>query len=112
VKPMPHPAQAPRSPRWPAHLYLIGDPQHPVPANADVHKMGNKAHNLARMSRLGLNVPEALVLGTAHARHPDKAMPDLLQHGLPALERLVGRRLGDARNPLLLSVRSGAAARA
>lgn len=104
-----HPAQAPRSPRWPAHLYLIGDPQHPVPANADVHKMGNKAHNLARMSRLGLNVPEALVLGTAHARHPDKAMPDLLQHGLPALERLVGRRLGDARNPLLLSVRSGAA---
>lgn len=109
MKPMPHPAQAPRSPRWPAHLYLIGDPEHPVPANADVHKMGNKAHNLARMSRLGLNVPEALVLGTAHARHPDKAMPDLLQHGLPALERLVGRRLGDARNPLLLSVRSGAA---
>ena len=106
---MSHPAQAPRSARWPAHLYLIGDPEHPVPANADVHKMGNKAHNLARMSRLGLNVPEALVLGTAHARHPDKAMPDLLQHGLPALERLVGRRLGDARNPLLLSVRSGAA---
>lgn len=109
MKPMSHPAQAPRSARWPAHLYLIGDPEHPVPANADVHKMGNKAHNLARMSRLGLNVPEALVLGTAHARHPDKAMPDLLQHGLPALERLVGRRLGDARNPLLLSVRSGAA---
>ena len=98
-----------RQARWPAHLYLIGDPHHPVPADADAAKMGNKAHNLARMSQLGLNVPEAVVLGTAHAHHPDKAMPDLFQHGLPALEALVGKQLGDPRNPLLLSVRSGAA---
>ena len=95
--------------RWPAHLHLIGDPRRPVSAHVDAHQLGNKAFNLARMSQLGLNVPEALVLGTAHAAHPLKALPDLLQHGLPALEALVGRRLGDARNPLLLSVRSGAA---
>lgn len=105
----PTPARAARSPRWPAQLYLIGDPLHPLPEHIGADEMGNKAHNLARMSRLGLNVPEALVLGTAHARHPDKAMPDLFQHGLPALETLVGRQLGDPRNPLLLSVRSGAA---
>ena len=109
MKSMPSFVHAPRSPRWPAHLYLIGDPLHPTPLNADAHKMGNKAHNLAVMSRLGLNVPQALVLGTALARHPDKALPDLFQHGLPALESLVGRRLGDPRDPLLLSVRSGAA---
>jgi pyruvate,orthophosphate dikinase len=100
---------APRAPRWPAHLYLIGDPQRPVPVRADARQMGNKAYNLARMAHLGLNVPEALVLGTAHAQHPHKALPDLMQHGLPALEALVGKRLGDPRNPLLLSVRSGAA---
>lgn len=104
----PHAPTASRSSRWPAHLHLIGDPRRPVSAHADARQLGNKAYNLARMSQLGLNVPEALVLGTAHAAHPQKAMPDLLQHGLPALETLVGKRLGDARNPLLLSVRSGA----
>lgn len=104
----PHAPTASRLSRWPAHLHLIGDPRRPVSAHADARQLGNKAYNLARMSQLGLNVPEALVLGTAHAAHPQKAMPDLLQHGLPALEALVGKRLGDVRNPLLLSVRSGA----
>ena len=42
------------------------------------------AYNLGRMSRLGLNVPEALVLGTAHAHRPHQALPALMQHGLPA----------------------------
>ena len=94
---------------WPAHLHLIGDPQQPLSSEADARQLGNKAYNLGRMSRLGLNVPEALVLGTAHAHRPHQALPALMQHGLPALEAVVGKRLGDAHNPLLLSVRSGAA---
>ena len=92
----------------PPHLYLIGHPSWPVPPDADVRQLGNKAFNLARMHRIGLRVPEALVLGTAYAADPQQAIPDLCRHGLPALETQVGKRLGDPRNPLLVSVRSGA----
>ena len=78
--------------------------------------IGAKAANLAHMAALGLPVPPAFVLpvklcadindNKAHAEHQ-------LQHGLKDgiefLEGATGRRFGDRRNPLLVSVRSGAA---
>ena len=93
---------------WPSALYLIPDAVHGTAADASAATMGNKAWNLLRMAQAGLPVPPALVLGTHYARHRSAARQALCAHGLPALERLCGQVLGDARNPLLVSVRSGA----
>jgi pyruvate,orthophosphate dikinase len=77
---------------------------------------GSKAALLWRMSRLGLNVPPAFVLPTtlcAAVNRGDAAALAAMQHslrdGIARLEHTTGRRLGSARAPLLVSVRSGAA---
>jgi pyruvate,orthophosphate dikinase len=78
--------------------------------------IGAKAANLARMAALGLPVPPAFVLpvklcaaivaGETQAR---QRVSDDLAKGIAFLEQATGRRLGDRRRPLLVSVRSGAA---
>ena len=74
--------------------------------------MGFKAWNLLRMARLSLPVPAAFVIGTRDRADPaaraGRAGADLWRAGLRVLERSTGQALGDARRPLLLSVRSGA----
>jgi len=70
--------------------------------------IGFKAHNLARMAALGLPVPPAFVIGTAWCAAPQAVTPALWAPALAALEDCTGLRFGDARRPLLLSVRSGA----
>ena len=70
--------------------------------------IGFKAHNLARMAALGLPVPPAFVLGTAWCADAAALQPDVWQPALDALAQASGARFGDARRPLLLSVRSGA----
>ncbi|WP_374665542.1 PEP/pyruvate-binding domain-containing protein [Ramlibacter sp.] len=76
----------------------------PPPAQA----IGGKAHNLARMAALGLPVPPAFVLGTDWCGRGDTLTPAEWAEPLRALESACGLRVGDARRPLLLSVRSGA----
>lgn len=78
--------------------------------------VGTKAANLARMNALGLPVPPAFVLpielcaaileGDAHAR---QELSNGLSKGIEFLESATGKRFGDRRDPLLVSVRSGAA---
>jgi pyruvate, orthophosphate dikinase len=77
---------------------------------------GAKAAALSRMTRLGLEVPPAFVLPTglcAGVNAGDPTAVDALNRGLTTgiawLEQTVGRRFGDSRAPLLVSVRSGAA---
>ncbi|MBS0518171.1 MAG: pyruvate, phosphate dikinase [Proteobacteria bacterium] len=77
---------------------------------------GSKAAGLWRMAKLGLPVPPAFVLPTtlcAGVNAGDAAALDALKRGLVRgvawLEERTGRRLGDTRAPLLVSVRSGAA---
>jgi pyruvate,orthophosphate dikinase len=74
--------------------------------------MGFKAWNLLRMQEMALPVPPAFVLGTHYcidpAARPLAATRALWRGPLLALEQATGLRLGDARRPLLLSVRSGA----
>lgn len=89
------------------------------PAGAELPSaelVGAKAANLAQMAALGLPVPPAFVLpvslcaaivrGDADARQKLKAG---LADGIAFLEQATGRTLGDRRQPLLVSVRSGAA---
>ena len=79
-------------------------------------EIGAKAANLARMAALGLPVPPAFVLPVKlcadiiddHA-HAERHLRDGLKEGIAFLEDATGRRFGDRRQPLLLSVRSGAA---
>lgn len=94
-------------------LYLLGGHQGAQPAAAEA--VGGKAHNLMRLDAIGLPVPPAFVLGTSVCRdylrsggRLSGAALEQLGEGLRHLERSTGRRLGDARNPLLVAVRSGA----
>ena len=83
----------------------------PKPRTPDVpppEAIGFKAHNLARMAAMALPVPPAFVLGTGWCADPAALRPDIWQPALAALEHASDARFGDARQPLLLSVRSGA----
>ncbi len=77
--------------------------------------LGGKGANLAEMSRIGLPVPPGFTLSTvacnaftALNRLPD-GLVDEVAAALADLENATGKTLGDPGNPLLVSVRSGAA---
>jgi pyruvate,orthophosphate dikinase len=79
--------------------------------------LGGKGAGLAEMANLGLPVPPGFTITTAVCTHyyeNGKAYPkDLQQKVDSALEvvgRITGKAFGDATNPLLVSVRSGARA--
>jgi len=93
---------------WPKHFYLVGGAQDPLHVKPTRENMGSKAHNLLQMSAIGLPVPPALVIGTHFTPSPDDCMLPLFSVGLPALEAVTGLTFGDPRQPLIVSVRSGA----
>ena len=78
--------------------------------------LGGKGAGLAEMTNAGLPVPPGFTITTeacnayyAAGRHlPDGLWDDVLAH-MRALEEETGKGFGDAENPLLVSVRSGAA---
>ncbi|MGM0738052.1 MAG: pyruvate, phosphate dikinase [Bacteroidota bacterium] len=79
--------------------------------------LGGKGANLAEMSRTGLPVPPGLTITTEACDHyykNNKQWPEglekQLREGIAFQEKQMGVKLGDPKNPLLLSVRSGAAA--
>jgi len=78
--------------------------------------LGGKGANLAEMSNVGLPVPPGFTLTTETCDEfykVGKKWPDGLEQELDEniarLEEVTGRKLGDKDNPLLVSVRSGAA---
>ena len=81
------------------------------------NQLGGKGANLAEMSSLGLPVPPGFTVTTEACVHyfsqgqtyPD-ALADQVAAGLKKVETVVGKSFGDAKNPLLVSVRSGARA--
>lgn len=93
---------------WPDHFFLLAANAGHATTDVRQELVGAKAYNLWRMTRMGIPVPPALVPGTHYADNPDAALPPLSRTGLPALERVTGMGFGDHRNPLLVSVRSGA----
>ena len=79
--------------------------------------LGGKGANLAEMCSLGLPVPPGFTIATAVCNAycgPDNAYPGGLagevDSALAEIEQRVGAGFGDAANPLLVSVRSGAPA--
>jgi pyruvate, orthophosphate dikinase len=78
--------------------------------------LGGKGSGLAEMSNLGLPVPPGFTITTEVCRAymeageiPGSLMESVTEY-LGELEEASGKRLGDSENPLLVSVRSGAAA--
>ncbi len=78
--------------------------------------LGGKGANLAEMSNANIPVPPGFTVSTEACacysknggRYPQE-MEDQLKKTLKKLEKLMGKKLGDANDPLLVSVRSGAA---
>ncbi len=78
--------------------------------------LGGKGAGLAEMTNIGLPVPAGFTISTEacayyyqHGRRHAKGLTAMVERNLARLERVTGKRLGDARDPLLVSVRSGAA---
>jgi pyruvate,orthophosphate dikinase len=88
-----------------------------VPAgHPDKNLLGGKGAGLAEMSLLGMPVPPGFTIATSACGHfmatDGQWAPGLdveVEEHLQSLERATGRRLGDGADPLLVSVRSGAA---
>jgi len=93
---------------WPKHFYLVAPGVQPKHHKPGPLTMGSKAFNLLEMLEIGLNIPAAAVIGTHYSQDPEACLQPLFGTVLPALEKATGQILGDARYPLLLSVRSGA----
>src|SRR3989440_6791800 len=82
----------------------------------DKELLGGKGAGLAEMTRAGLPVPPGFVVTTEacnafyanNKQFPD-GMWEQVTEGLRKLEEKTGKKFGDEKNPLLVSVRSGAA---
>jgi pyruvate,orthophosphate dikinase len=78
--------------------------------------LGGKGAGLAEMTRIGLPVPAGFTITTEtcdyYLKHDYKYPKELhaqVDANLKRLEKVTGKRLGDAKDPLLVSVRSGSA---
>ncbi|NLE61522.1 MAG: pyruvate, phosphate dikinase, partial [Planctomycetes bacterium] len=77
--------------------------------------LGGKGANLAEMALLGLPVPAGFTITTEmcteYNRRGKKLPPELtkqVQKALAQVEKTMGKKFGDPKNPLLMSCRSGA----
>ncbi|TAJ85595.1 MAG: pyruvate, phosphate dikinase [Reyranella sp.] len=97
-------------------VYSFGDGK--AEGRADMRNLlGGKGANLAEMSSLGLPVPPGFTITTEVCTYfydNKKTYPaeltDEVEKALAEVEKVVGTQFGDAANPLLVSVRSGARA--
>src|SRR6188472_828508 len=77
--------------------------------------LGGKGANLAEMCRIGLPVPPGFTITTevctyyyANKRTYPPSLRKEMESGISSLEQQTGKKFGDLKNPLLVSVRSGA----
>jgi pyruvate,orthophosphate dikinase len=97
-------------------VYSFGDGK--ADGSADMRVLlGGKGANLAEMSNLGLPVPPGLTITTevcTHYKAHQQTCPDALRsavdEALARIGELMAAKFGDAKRPLLVSVRSGARA--
>jgi len=77
--------------------------------------LGGKGAGLAEMTNIGIPVPAGFTISTevcTHFMNNDQQYPEGLEaevrNNVAAVEEIMGGKFGDTKNPLLLSVRSGA----
>ena len=92
------------------YVYLFSE------GNKDMRNLlGGKGANLAEMTGIGLPVPQGFTVTTEACTQyyedgkmiSDDIKEQIIEH-VKKLEEITGRTLGDPKNPLLVSVRSGA----
>ncbi|MBX9710514.1 MAG: pyruvate, phosphate dikinase [Xanthobacteraceae bacterium] len=106
-------ASALKSGKW---VYLFGDGK--AEGKATMRDLlGGKGANLAEMANLGLPVPPGFTIPTSvctYFYNNNKTYPKdlkaLVEKALDRVGKIAGKKFGDAKNPLLVSVRSGARA--
>ncbi len=86
------------------------------PSDGGRELLGGKGVGLAEMTQLGVPVPAGFTITTdacraymANGQRLPEGLPAEIERHLDALEQKTGKRFGDAGDPLLVSVRSGAA---
>ncbi len=76
--------------------------------------LGGKGAGLAEMTNIGIPVPPGFTISTEVCTYYDekerypKDLENQVSKQLAAIEKVTGKKFGDKKNPLLLSVRSGA----
>lgn len=116
--------QSDKLPKEGLRLLLNYDPQKAVtplnPINkrvSDIIYLGNKGLNLAKLSAYGFPVPPGFIITTEvfrcrevidHYTPANQNFKEQVARELGVLEKLTGKSFGQPKNPLLLSVRSGA----
>ncbi|MBU1599485.1 pyruvate, phosphate dikinase, partial [bacterium] len=96
------------------YVYFFGEGK--AEGNSGMRKLlGGKGADLAEMTNIGIPVPPGFTISTEvctyyweKGRYP-KSLEEEVEKTILKLERAMGKRLGDRENPLLVSVRSGAA---
>ncbi|NCC68215.1 MAG: pyruvate, phosphate dikinase, partial [Clostridia bacterium] len=96
----------------PKYVYLFTE------GNAQMRELlGGKGANLAEMTNIGLPVPTGFTVTTqACTRYYEDGrviaedIREEIQKNLKIMEKTAGKKFGDVKNPLLVSVRSGARA--
>jgi len=96
------------------YVYLFGNGTADGTAKMK-NSLGGKGANLAEMNHLGIPVPPGFTITTevcSYYYDNDKAFPDVLdsqvKEALSSTEKIMGSKFGDANDPLLVSIRSGA----
>ncbi len=86
--------------------------------NADMRELlGGKGANLAEMTNIGLPVPQGFTITTEactqyyeDGREINAEIQGQINEHIVKMEEITGKKFGDTKNPLLVSVRSGARA--
>jgi pyruvate,orthophosphate dikinase len=96
------------------HVYFFGGGK----ADGDGKQkalLGGKGANLSEMSRIGLPVPAGMTITTKvctyyydHKKGYPKTLESEIKANIAKIEKVMGKKFGDLKSPLLLSVRSGA----
>lgn len=109
----PEGATSAESGKW---VYFFGDGE--AEGSAEMRNLlGGKGANLAEMSAIGVPVPPGFTVTTGvctyyydHGRTYPEDLRDQVNQGIAKIESTIGAKFGDLKNPLLVSVRSGARA--
>ncbi len=98
----------------PKYVYTFGNKK--ADGNGKMKELlGGKGANLAEMTRIGLPVPPGFTITTEvctyyyeNKRKYPRELNGQIRDGVAKMEKILGKKFGDKKNPLLVAVRSGA----
>ena len=93
------------------YIYTFGD-QNCIGGSRHADLLGGKGANLSEMSKIGIPVPPGFTITTDACNYfmKNNHLPENLNidNAMHHIEKIMDKKFGDAKNPLLVSIRSGA----